>query len=451
MKRKIAIILLILLVSGLSRADASFFRDAVHFISKGESVGFQIRPEMKKMPQFSEERTGQLNQLLQHISIRGSIEAYQSQISFLLDDHTLFSYYDISGQDGEYSLIVPDGIHYYRVPPENELRTAFFPDKGSDSDSVFRNLAIFEVLDPLAGFINRLPSLFPEKAHTAKIQAQTYRDYGRAVKKTTIILDGTELTTEIRKNTDLSALLNAQGLSGLFFEGRQSFSLFLSEDDKFIMLSFSGHAGTEDNDLRNVRLEWKTVRSDSLEKDELQLRTPDAKGTRRNNLLLTYVWKSSEDSAESVQWTAEFDRVRDRIRTRIFDEAQFSVSNGAISGKLNEKAIIGTETTYREGILSSTLPEDGRCKGTLEINHKKDKIETDRILFSFELFPGDSMQVASVTPEILETDSSAFNVVLETLYDAIVREFLKLPDKDLALFRDELPDRLWEEIHAGQE
>ena len=451
-KRTAVLLCIILAACSLCSAQASSFREAVSFFTGSRDIHFELETEIKKLPQFSEERTGQLNRLLKHITVKGTTGEHQSEASFLLDGRLLFSMIRTDSEEKPVSMIAPDPLYYYILPEDSETGKESVSELSNDLDALLRNISFLETLDALNIFISRLPMVFPDKTSTAKTQPQTFRDYGKVVKKSTVTLDGEELTEYVRENKEMFPYFaDRPEKADLVFEGRQTFSLYFSGEDTLVMAVFSGCAGENGEDLRTVRLDWKTVRGETMEKDELQLRTPNRKGTRRNNLLLTYEWKKAEDGSETIRWTAETDRVADGIRTRIFDEASLSFAESRVSGSMYEKRITGNVTAAAEGILNTTVTADGHYDGTLEINHKNDKIEKDRMIVRFKLTPGSSAQVSAEQPEILETDREQYNELLGSLYAKIIQEMLKLPEEDIALFKEDIPDEAWETIFPGQD
>ena len=92
------------------------------------------------------------------------------------------------------SMIAPDPLYYYILPEDSETGKESVSELSNDLDALLRNISFLETLDALNIFISRLPMVFPDKTSTAKTQPQTFRDYGKVVKKSTVTLDGEELT-----------------------------------------------------------------------------------------------------------------------------------------------------------------------------------------------------------------------------------------------------------------
>lgn len=453
MKRYLLIVLLItMIVCSSGSACASAFSDTVAFFDSNSSLEFRISAEFVKLPQFSKERTDLLNRLMKHFSFHGTVEDQQSEVSVVLDDRELFSCLQLNLSGKPVSVIAPDRHHFYIMPDTNEFQSDFmFSDLNNDLDNLLRNIMIYKALDPLSSFIGRLPSFFPDKTKSEKIQTQTFRDYGKAIRKTTLAMAGEDLAKCIHEYSDLFLPENlASAITSVFFEGRQSVTLYLTADDSVIMAAYSGHAGITEDDPRSVRLNWNTVRNGSFQKDEIQLRTPNSKGTERNNLLLTYTWKKDAEERETVQWTAETDVVNSGVRTRTFCDASLSFSDNRVEGDLNCRTVRNNKTESTTGCIEASVPADGHCAGTLEICHKKDKIEKDRLLIRFDLSRNNNMLVSSIQPETETADERTRTEIIEKLSVRIVQELLKLPDEDIALLSEGIPDDLWETILSGR-
>ena len=181
-------------------------------------------------------------------------------------------------------------------------------------------------------FIEKLPDRFPQAVASSKMN-EKYKDYGTAVKKVSVKISAEELTACVRDHR--AELPEGDGLpdiGGIVFEGRQDFEMLMTEEGKALKIRYGGKAGLSAEDLRTVRLDWKTVRSDSVDRDEMTLKTPDSAGTHRNNLILAHTRRKSEDGKETFQWKAETDEVSEGIRTRGVSECTAEAENGILAG-----------------------------------------------------------------------------------------------------------------------
>jgi len=238
-------------------------------------------------------------------------------------------------------------------------------------------------------------------------------------------------------------------LTKIHFDGRQSFSLLFTEEDRLIKISYSGKAGSSTDDMRNVRIDWKTVRNENSEKDDLQIRTPNAQGTRRNNFLLSYEWKTTDEGFQTFTWSAEKDQLAEGKRTRVFSDALMEGNDHRITGVITNKTAASGLTESTEAQISISLPDNNSCNGTLEIIDKKDKIEEKRFIIDFDLSDGSAARVSSVQPDIVTVSETEFKGITDRLVSRIVTEMLQLPDEDLLFIKYGIPEGIWKEIVPG--
>ena len=73
------------------------------------------------------------------------------------------------------------------------------------------------------------------------------------------------------------------------------------------------------------------------------------------------------------------------------------------------------------------------------------------MIVRFKLTPGSPAPVSAEQPEILEIDREQYNELLGSLYAKIIQEILKLPEEEITLFKEDIPDEAWETIFPGQD
>ena len=441
MKKGVFCIILLCVLMVQCIASASVFKNAADMLAGEGETGFSLRAEILKLPQYSEERTEELNRLLKHVSFSGSVGKARSVINILIDDETLFSYTE-SYDDGRRMIFFPEGSGAFFLHDTDMVSDGFI-----SGNAFFRNLEYSFSLEAWAGIFAQLPSLFPEESKNAAISAQRYRDYGTAVRKTTIVLDGEVFTRCIQENPDLFSRSGAFPDPSLcIFEGRQTISLYYSQEDRLLRIVYSGKAGMEPSDMRMAKIDWKTISGEKFEKDEFILETPNAAKTKRDNLKLTYVRKIDENGAETLSWKADADMLHDGQRTRLISEAALRAENGIITGKMNEKKTAGKEHTSAESILNADFSGGEQCKGTLEINHKNDTIEKDHLMLSFVLSPAEPVQETESPAAAFTGSGGDASGNIRALYRRILERILKLPEEDLGFLKDGIPDELWNTI-----
>ncbi len=431
-----------------SSAKASSIRDIFSGGKENQTVSFRIYPEAGMLPEFDELRVGQLNRILRHIQISGSVADDYTHASFILDGEELFSIREANASDpaGNGILIHCNG-ETYAVPVEMVRQETYLNTFGDIEFFFKRSLDIYSSLDTCRLFFERLPVNFPTFASSTKISAK-YRNYGKAEKKTALSIQGDMLNEyihqELGKNTSGGLYPN---LAGLVFEGRQSFTLFYSESGSLIHIIYSGRAGYSNDDIRNVRLDWKTLRETGKERDEIELRTPSSKGSKRDNFLLTYIWDEDGEENEIFTWNAEFDRVSGGVRTRSFEKADISRKNHQYTGTFSDSISSRGKESSTNISVDCLSQEAGSYTGILEIVHKKDKIDIEKWNVHFDSSRIASVRDNSVIPRTdIEDDIGFVQYIPERMVSYITRRLLMLPADDLSFLKEGIPDHIWKEM-----
>ena len=449
MKKKIILVFfsIILLSCTLSGSFAiSALRAAVGFLKTDIPLKYCIRVQFEKLPQFDEIRIQQLNTLLNHFEFAGTLDEYESSLTVRLDGKDCFTYTEMTHGDAIIRSLSSDPEKLYLLPDDSGWAKEDIGEFSALLNPVTRSIDGFLSLDSYRFFFSQLPSLFPGKSSSAAI-LERYRDYGDAVMKVSVVLTGNDLNEYFSNHKEDYAGMDFYPNPWDFvFENRQSFVLLFTEDGQLIKINYSGQARFREGDTRNIRIDWKTVRGDSLEKDEFELRTPNADGTRRDNFLLTYVWQMSDDGSEAVTWSAETDHVADGIRTRTFDNAELLTADRLLTGKCTETIASKGINTSTEIQFSISTPMDNTYSGTLEIISKKDKIEKDRIIFDFEFVSGNTAEVSAIQPEIHTFSEAEYASFRDQLFINLMYDILQLPAEDITFLKYGIPDEEWDKL-----
>ena len=424
-----------------SLASASGIADFLDLGLKEEPVSFRLQTEAVKLPQFDENRTRQLNGLLKHVGFQGFISEKDAEITVTLDDEALFSILSLEQKGRKQTILAPDQEHHYIL--QEETGAGIIPFSAGEAAEIEKNLNIYHSLDAVVSLLEKLPDAFPEKASRAKC-TEKYRDYGSASYKIVLKLTEEEMNQYLQDSLDgLSENCRDQRFLNLHFSGRQGFTLVYTEDNHLIRVSYSGKAAWEAEEIREIRLEWKTVRKDGTARDELQLKTPNEKRTRRDNLILRFSRETGEDGTEQFTWRRETDQLENRVRTQAVFTAEFSNREGKLEGTIVHSGLDNSLKNVRETALELSSPKENSWSGTLEIISKKDKIETEHFRCLLELSAGASAQVSAIQPEPAAVDTKEFVHITENLYSEILRKLMKLPAEDLSFIREGIPDELW--------
>ena len=428
-------------------AQASLFSDTIDFLEKDIPVSFRILAEAEKLPQFDDNRTAQLNRLLRHLEITGTVDEKNTKVIFNLDNEELFSILECRDEGSKKSILTASGgISYHLSGKAEDAEINGFGQKAQADNPLLWNQNIFHALDNYHIVFSALPSAFPEHTNSGKI-SEKYRDYGTAVRKVTVVVHGEELNSYfLNQKESYKEFGLYPDPTRIIFDGRQSFTMYFSADNVLIRIIYTGHAGISADDIRNVRLDWKRIRSSILEKDEIELRTPNSKATKRDNFLLSHILKHDADGNETFTWSAETDRVSDGVRTREFSKASLNIQDNMISGTISECTSSRGKENITELLLNSSVEEEHSYNGTLEIIHKKDKIEMVKWLFRFDLSNLLPLQEASSVSDMISEENVSVQSIQEQLTTAVLRRMLMLPVEDLSFLKEGIPENFWEDI-----
>ena len=436
-------IICLLLVFRMCTSLASGITDFLDFGANGEPVSFRVHTEILKLPQFDENRTQQLNKLLKHVGFHGIVSEKDAEITLSIDDEGLFSILSFEQNGRKRTILAPDQEHYYIVPDGEKTEAGMIPVSGGEAAEIEENLSIYHTLETVVSLLEKLPDVFPDKASRAKC-TDKYRDYGTAASKVVLKLTDEEMNQYLQKYLeDLNGNFADARLRSLRFSGRQGFTLLFTEDNRLLKVSYSGKAAWEEDDVRDIRLDWKTARREGYARDELQLRTPNEKRTKRNNLILRFSQKTEEDGSEKLAWTKETDRLENKIRTQASFAADISMREGKMEGTIVHSSLQNNRKDTCQMTLDLSAPDENSWSGTLEIISKKDKIETEHFRSKLALKAGVTAQVSAIQPEPVLITGEEFSRITENLYSDILRKLLTLPAEDLAFIREGIPDALW--------
>ena len=439
------ILVILMAVVFIAQAEASDIREAILFPDGEKSISFSLRADIMQLPQFDEIRSEKLNRLIRHFSLQGSVHPAEATAELSLDSKPLFSISYLFGNETNELILTQKGRHYAFQESSDQ---PFFHTDISDFDDLYSNRKIYLALDEYAGLIQQLPEVFSDKTVISAMNYK-YPHYGTAVKKETVTLDGKELNDYIEDHPDLLAGKSFLTLlNGIVFEGRQSFVLQFTEDHRIIRIIYKGKAGRSMQDLRQVQLDWKTTRSDRFDKDELTLKTPNDKSTKRNNMILSHVREEKDDQKEKMVWNLEKDIVEEGIRTRIFSKAEIEAEDHHLAGKMTQETIVRNDRKSKETIIDASRISPGSYQGTLEIISKKDKIMEGNYLLHFDLSAkGDIPKVDENQDEAIQRlNPEEFQLLREQVFSGILQEILSLPEEDLVFLKEGIPDLLWDTL-----
>ena len=440
------ILFLLLFILEIRCASGSEIREFIHFLGNEQPLRYEITAEFGKLPQFDDSRTENLNRLIRHLAFHGSLNPGKAALTVSLDGKDLFSVLkDETGENAQ-TVLSADRDHAYILPGNSVGTAGFF----SSFQNVFQDISsqkdLYFSLEPYAAFTEYLMGVFPERCGSSKI-LEKYKDYGTAVNRVTLRIDADELLSVIRNYPkDFPAGSGIPDLRKCLFSGRQDFEFLVTDEGKIMKVRYGGNAGYTEEDLRAVRLEWKTVRNGSVERDELSLRTPNMDASGRNNLLLEHLWRITDEGKETFSWKAETDDLKDGIRIRRMIQCSAETDQDLLSGSFSETYTDKRLNTANEVLFSVGCGKADQYSGTLEIISKKDKIETGRLKIGFTLSEDPpSLEDTSFQEPVIVSEEDYYRI-RQKLVSSILAELVKLPAEDLVFLTEGLPEEAISQI-----
>ena len=242
-----------------------------------------------------------------------------------------------------------------------------------------------------------------------------------------------------------SSELSSYHPEDLVFSGRQDFELLINDRGGILKIRYGGTAGLSEEDLRTVRLEWKTIRSEETDRDELSLRTPNSGGTKRNNFLLEHTRKMNEDGSESFLWKAEKDILAEGIRSREMTNWSAKTTGACITGLFTVDMTTKGNQTGKEIKYDISIHPSDHYSGILEIISKKDKIENGQFNVFFDLSKETAEMVKNQLSE-MNAASETYSGIQQRLARTILAELVQFPAEDLGFLIQDIPEELLEKI-----
>ena len=410
-------------------------------------------PEVKKMSQFDDSRTEQLNKLIRHLAIDISVDQNLSRTRILADQSEVLS--------------------FLQRHESNDIQTIFsfeptviYTDKSESEDISGNGLADFleeklaminQNLDDFYFLFAAAPEAFTDRSRTEKTDLR-FTGFGRAVKRITITFPAeyvNECFPDALTSLTQSSLCKKL-LSGLTFSGSQRIGILYNENEKIVRITYDGQAGKTPEALRKVSLVWKCLHEDNHVKDSVSFKSPAVTGADKDNIAMERDLDLTDNSPENFLWDVTIDHRAgkdDRKQTHFI--GKLTNNESLISGVIEYTVKRDGEST-KVRITPEIMEEStGEYKGTLEFTDYSGKIEKNNVLVHLLLqkddhmiWPGDGL--TETESGILLTGENAENKgefsLEDTIIGIIVRKLFSLPEEDLEYFSKEIPESMWTEL-----
>ena len=413
-------------------------------------------------PPYGEKRISQLNDMIQHMGLRIRKNGDEATAQVLIDGEETPALVLINGE--ETPAII--GLESEGTEPESEDTLAQALQGAEWMHEAFR------MLDEGAAFLSELPEKYPEGSYEKKTKQKT--KMGTAVRTVTVTINEAEegdhpMQTLVREAKQDSI---RETMGSWTFRGRFRFTLLYDAEGRLLKANCSGRAGEDAENLRNLSLEWRLIRTEEMKRDDLTLRTPTADGKRRDNWIIEREWerKATEASGaqntgetadkdkdpkadgenqdgnpetdaetgsgaeERLSFTLEYDQKRGNEKTQYKWEGSLEGNTGLqggvsfTTGRKNEKETI----TVRPALTECGAE---RIAGEVEFIRVKDKVIQEQATVRMDWQAGGGTEV----PTALQSERAFAAEVLRSLLQ-------RIDEADLGFLKDEIPEEDWQRI-----
>ena len=393
-------------------------------LEEGNAFTATVSGTMETYPPYGEKRLEQLNRLLGHLSLRLEKAGEQARVELLVDGKRAVSITRKAGEMEEDAWFEEET----KAEPGKNRSLLWMLEEGE------------AFLDQLYAMLSGLVDRFPERYREGK-ESLTYREYGAIVKKKTGVIPPEDAEALLEYLAGAGEPLASILTKTPTLSGQQRSNLFLGEEGQILRLTYDGTIGRDADSLRKVSLNWRRLRTETKELDNLTLKTPAASGGDRNNLVMERRYEEREDGTRTLGWTLSFDDVADRVRTSTEISIQLENQAGRITGELVRKEKTGNQLTRWYVKPEITRENETDYEGRLEIVRYSGKIEMERGTVSLRLRAGEAENLQSGEADGESGDGKGMKEErTERMAAELLRILLSLPEEDLLFLTDGLSE-----------
>lgn len=250
-------------------------------------------------------------------------------------------------------------------------------------------------------------------------------------------------------------------LEDMTFSGAQKLYFWLTAEGQVLRIEYAGQIGPDADSLRKVSLVWRLNHAEDGVKDDLVLKTPSVRGNSRNNVVCKRELSLGKDGAlvHESEWKYEVVASGSKtvlsggtaLNSRQQDGATLLAGSVSVSRKTPEddKAIVWTFTP--ELLIGS----DGgvpAMSGTLHVQQTTGSNAMEDALIRIDAGRGEDVtwalrqKTVAVDPadaSALEAQRGAIEAAMST---ALIRPLVLLPHEDTLFLSDGLPEEVWDSI-----
>ena len=246
-------------------------------------------------------------------------------------------------------------------------------------------------------------------------------------------------------------------LSGLTFTGQQKLTVLLTKDGAPLRVEYTGKCGPDTKQQRQVTLTWR-MRRDQSTLDELTLKSPAVSGTDRNTLTYSRKLAPKKSGGKSYDSKFTYEWVKDRQKTTLSGECSLTCtekkSGSTLSGSVKLKRQLPDAKSAETVKLTPDLllTDDPAVRGTVlaEVYSGSNVIEQAKI--SVEIMPGETFDWAlgenAVSLDGMDQTSleELRSRVVSAMGAELIPMLVLLPEEDTLYLSADLPPETWQAI-----
>ena len=446
----LALVLAILWVSTCSASQIERFLDLICYPQETFFM-VDMSANIQKWPLYSDARLEKLNRILRHFSFRG-ISGKEAEEGILFSDgEAVLSWEKTDSSDSEYfRFSVNPEIQYSQLKQEGTI--SLFDHGEEQFSQIDHYCRIYQWVQSYYAFFEKITEEFPNETAVSAMQMK-YKEFHTAIQKNTLTLSEEQML-DLQEHPERLFTDKGQETSRFFsklvFRGKQKITIQKDEDGSLVRVNYTGKTGVDENQLRDMNIDWKICRESGKEIDQVQIKTPSVKGTARDNLTFRRDLVLLEDGTEKWTISMEEDLVEGKVRTVFKTNAELVWNQEGIKGSFQEKKSSAGQNTETDLQYDIKIENNRQWKGILEITKKSGKIETTRFTLDFSLQteneeqkePAYKEQAQEIRPVTDEEMNALKNMIAET----ILGKVMGFPEEDLLFLSEDIPDNLWKSL-----
>lgn len=419
---------------------------------------------------FDEERTAQLNALLNHLSLRLNWQHLEeeewSRLAILVDGAEALSASQREKQ-GETLLqfsVQPDNTYLLssdNLSGDSQAMLSFLGGEKADL-SIYGLHGDEEAwLEDGLALLENIGQDLDAYKKEGKIK-QSIKNMGTArVKQTyTIPKADAAILGEAIANNSLDGELR-ELLTSLTFSGKQTLTLYRAEGGEILRADYSGNCGVDEDHMRKVTLTWKLRRDSDAVRDHLTLKSPAVSGSDRNTVTLERSMLANDKGQINLDEKFTYEWVADRKKTTLSGTVDLtndlSEEASHVTGTVTIKQVLPGEDKSTSIRLTPDLTVAGAdglpsVLGSVTVEQLSGKNVMEKADLSVTLGVGGNLSWESrpqtVSINLLTEEQAAITAseLSSAAATALIRPMVLLPREDTLYLSADLSDEAWQKI-----